>query len=84
MVFGEVDVEDWVESWQDGMESRGRVGRNPKTKGKKGEEDDWFFHHYQDATTALIGLLSDKEWATYAKTAEKWKQDGPPPDVQRQ
>ncbi|KAH6892654.1 hypothetical protein BKA70DRAFT_1119239 [Coprinopsis sp. MPI-PUGE-AT-0042] len=84
MVAGEVDVEDWVELWQEGMESRGRVGRNPKTKGKKGDEDDWFFNHYQHATTALIELLSDKEWATYVKTAEKWKQDGPPPDIQCQ
>ncbi|KAH6896059.1 hypothetical protein BKA70DRAFT_1438750 [Coprinopsis sp. MPI-PUGE-AT-0042] len=86
MVAGEVDVEEWSESWQEDSEGSGKrnIGRNPKTKGKKGDEDDWFFNHYQDATTALIDLLSDKEREEYAKTAEKWKEEGPPVEIQRQ
>jgi hypothetical protein len=87
MVGGEVDVEEWDRTWipeEDGEGGEVKAGRNPKTKGKKGEEADWFFNHYQDATTALINLLPASEFASYRLIAEKWKQEGPPQAVQQQ
>ncbi|KAH6913565.1 hypothetical protein BKA70DRAFT_1096405, partial [Coprinopsis sp. MPI-PUGE-AT-0042] len=84
MVSGDVDVKEWDRTWRPGKESGSRAGRNPKTKGKKGEEADWFFNHYQAATTALISLLPPGEFASYRLIAEKWRREGPPREVQQQ
>jgi hypothetical protein len=85
MVLGEVDVDEWEEEWNKrGGETKRTAGRNPKVRGKKGEADDWFFNHYQDAATALINRLSDKDWDSYKLIAENWKKQGPPTDVQAQ
>ncbi|EAU85042.2 hypothetical protein CC1G_04138 [Coprinopsis cinerea okayama7 len=86
MVGGEVDVDQFLDDWDrgevDDFDGEHGKGRNPKTKGKKGGEDDWFFNHYQAAASLLINGLSEKEKAHYAAVAEKWKKQGPPEEQQ--
>ncbi|KAG2007526.1 hypothetical protein CC2G_015220 [Coprinopsis cinerea AmutBmut pab1-1] len=86
MVGGEVDVDQFLEDWDrgevDDVDGEQGKGRNPKTKGKKGGEDDWFFNHYQAAASLLIKELPETEKAHYAAVAEKWKKQGPPEEQQ--
>ncbi|KAH6867698.1 hypothetical protein BKA70DRAFT_1243102 [Coprinopsis sp. MPI-PUGE-AT-0042] len=88
LVKGAVDVGRFVKKWEKGDYEAARnevgehVGRDATTKGKKGEEDDWFFNHYQSATTLLMKRLSKEEKEAYVRIAEKWRLQGPPPDEQ--
>ncbi|KAH6905920.1 hypothetical protein BKA70DRAFT_1225239 [Coprinopsis sp. MPI-PUGE-AT-0042] len=88
LVKGGVDVARFVRKWQRGdyeaarNEAGEHVGRDATTKGKKGEEDDWFFNHYQSATTLLMNRLTKEEKDEYVRIAEKWRLQGPPPDEQ--
>jgi hypothetical protein len=87
MVDGDVDIDEFLEDWENNPQDLDEVdkkGRNPKKKGKKGEDGDWFFNHYQDAATSLIDNLDKKEKAKYAALVDKWNSTGPPPDVQAQ
>jgi hypothetical protein len=88
LVKGEVNVEKFVRKWEKGRHEAPKndlgehVGRDATTKGKKGDEDDWFFNHYQAATTLLMDRLDGEEKKRYAQIAEKWRLQGPPPDEQ--
>ncbi|KAH6911904.1 hypothetical protein BKA70DRAFT_1096383, partial [Coprinopsis sp. MPI-PUGE-AT-0042] len=87
MVDGDVDVGEFLEEWEENPVDVSEIekrGRNPKKKGKKGEEGDWFFNHYQDAATLLMRNMDDDERARYAALADKWNSTGPPPEVQAQ
>jgi hypothetical protein len=87
MVDGEVDIEEFLNEWEDDPVEGNEVekrGRNPKKKGKKGEDGDWFFNHYQDAATLLMNHMDEEEKAKYVALAEKWNSTGPPPEVQAQ
>jgi hypothetical protein len=90
MVNGDVDVDRFVRKWerqekQGGKRAapgEGHQGRDATTKGKKGEEDNWFFNHYQAATTLLMKRLTDDARQLYTSLADKWRLQGPPPDEQ--
>ncbi|EAU80459.2 hypothetical protein CC1G_12552 [Coprinopsis cinerea okayama7 len=87
---GDVDLDEFLENWdsdearesKDGGGEGGKTGRNAKTKGKTGDNSDWFFNHYQQAGTLLISTLTEKQFAKYEVLADKWNAEGPPPDVQ--
>ncbi|EAU92243.1 hypothetical protein CC1G_10129 [Coprinopsis cinerea okayama7 len=87
IVKGGVDLDKFLEEYRSDEEEKvveegAKSGRDPKTKGKKGEESNWFFNHYQQAGTYLMSKLSEKELEKYERLAEKWNSEGPPPDIQ--